>query len=173
VAHFSELDRLVLEHLPAALRFAVRMTDDRDAAEELVQEALVRVAQRWGAFRGEATFRTWLIRILINVFRDQLRRRSLAIVSLDEEEHVASDPKAREPVEIAATGELCERVAVAVSRLPPRQREVLVLIVYEELSVAETAVLVGITEQNVYATLSAARGQLKRRLAHDLGFAEK
>ena len=173
MANSLELDRLVLEHLPAALRFAVRLTGDRDSAEELVQEALVRVAQRWGAFRGEAAFRTWLIRILINVFRDQLRRRPLAVVSLDEEENVTPDRKAREPVEIAAAGELCERVAAEVSRLPPRQREVLVLIVYEELSVAETAALVGITEQNVHATLSVARGQLKRRLARDLDFAEK
>jgi len=60
-----------------------------------------------------------------------------------------------------------------VSRLPPRQREVLVLIVFEKLSTSETAALVGISEQNVHATLSAARARLKQRLAPYLGYAEK
>ena len=169
----SDLDRLVQDHLPATLRFAVRMTGDPDAAEEVVQEALLRVTQRWKTFRRDADFRTWLFRIVINVFRDRLRRRRLSVVSLDEEPREALDPKSVEAGEAAAAGELGRRVAEEVSRLPPRQREVLVLVAFEKLSVRETAAAVGISEQNVYATLSAARAQLKRRLAPFLGFAEK
>ena len=166
----SDLDRLVLDHLPSALRLAVRLTGDRDAAEELVQEALLRVAKRWRTFRGESTFRTWLFRILINVFRDWLRRRTLTVIGLDDE---TLDVRTAQPHEAALADELAALVAAEVSRLPPRQREVLVLIAFERLSTSETAAIVGISEQNVHATLSAARARLKQRLAPYLGYAEK
>jgi RNA polymerase sigma-70 factor (ECF subfamily) len=64
VADSSELDRLAQEHMPAALRFAVRLTADREAAEDLVQDALLRVARGWQKFRGDSTFRTWFFRVL-------------------------------------------------------------------------------------------------------------
>lgn len=173
MADFAELDRLVLEHLPAALRFAMRLTGDRDAAEDLVQDALVRVAQGWQKFRGDSKFQTWFYRILINVFRDRLRGgRIVAIASLDEEEE-SPDPRSTSPPAAAAANELADRVAEEVSRLPPRQREVMVLTTYEGLSALEAAALLDITEQNVHATLSAARARLRNRLAPYLGFAEK
>ncbi|MGE0378430.1 MAG: RNA polymerase sigma factor, partial [Planctomycetaceae bacterium] len=65
-----DLDRLVREHLPAAARFATRLTGGPDLAEDLVLEALLRVARSYRTFRGESTFRTWLFQIIINVFRD-------------------------------------------------------------------------------------------------------
>ena len=67
----NELDRLVTQNLSAALRFATRLTGTLDAAEDVLQEALVRVARSWKSFRKEAEFRTWLFRIVINVFRDR------------------------------------------------------------------------------------------------------
>jgi RNA polymerase sigma-70 factor (ECF subfamily) len=173
VGDTSNLDRLVLAHLPAALRFATRMTGDPDAAEDLVQQALARVAEHFGTFRGEAEFRTWFFRILINVFRDRLRRRLPAVVSLDDESLDVPDRNAPEPAETVAAAELGQLIAAEVSRLPPRQREVLVLIAFEELSTAQTATLLGITEQNVHSTLSAARARLKERLAPYLGFVEQ
>ncbi|HVU86841.1 MAG TPA: sigma-70 family RNA polymerase sigma factor [Pirellulales bacterium] len=173
MADFAELDRLVLEHLPAALRFATRMTGDRDAAEDLVQDALLRIARSWQTFRGSATFRTWFYRVLINVFRDRLRsNRTFSIASIDEAEETP-DPRSVSPPTAAATNELADRVAAEVSRLPLRQREVMVLTAFEGLSIVETAGLLDITEQNVHATLSAARARLRSRLAAYLGFAEK
>src|SRR6185503_14261138 len=69
------VDQLVVEHLPAALRFAQRLTNDPDAAGEIVQEALCRVLKRWKTFRGQASFSTWLMQIVLNVERDRRRRR--------------------------------------------------------------------------------------------------
>src|SRR3954462_1586567 len=69
------VDQLVVEHLPAALRFAGRLTNDPDVAGEIVQEALCRVLARWKSFRGEASFSTWLLQIVLNVDRDRRRRR--------------------------------------------------------------------------------------------------
>ena len=56
--------------------YLARLTGDPDRAEEIVGETLVRVSRSWKSFRGEARFRTWLYRIVINVFRDGVRSAS-------------------------------------------------------------------------------------------------
>src|SRR5258705_10115176 len=68
--------RLVLEHLPAAQRFAIRLCGNVDAAEEIVQEAMLKAAKSWKSYRGEAKFKTWLFAIVVNAFRDWLRKAS-------------------------------------------------------------------------------------------------
>src|SRR5687767_6704041 len=67
------VDRLVVEHLPAALRLAQRLTNDTHSAEDIVQEALCRVLRRWTSYRGDAAFRTWMLQIVVNVERDRRR----------------------------------------------------------------------------------------------------
>lgn len=155
------LDRLVERHLDETLRFAIRLTGDPHAAEEVVQDAMLRVARSWKTFRGEAQFRTWLFRIVINVFRDRLSRRT------SENEIPADVPDLRiaDPAAEALLNELNRLVAAKVSALPPRQREVLVLITYEGLTPGEVAELLGISEANVYSTLHAARQRLRKELA--------
>ncbi len=169
----ASLDRLVSDHLPAALRFATRLTGDSDAAEELVQEALLRAVRRWATFRGDAEFRTWLFRIVINVFRDRLRASQPAPLPIEDNSEGLCDARIAGPTEAVMQAELEEIVAREVSRLPPRQREVVVLSVYERLSKREVARIVGISEANVYSTLSAARSRLKTRLAPYMGSVEK
>jgi RNA polymerase sigma-70 factor (ECF subfamily) len=168
----STLDRLVVEHLPAALALATRLSGNRDRAEEIVQEALLRVVRGWAMFRGEATFRTWFFRIVINAFRDRLASPDSREVPLES----AVDPDdacTANPVEAAMAAELGERIAGEVSRLPPRQREVLVLVVYEGMSTRDVANVVGIREANVHSTLSLARLRLKQRLASYFKSAER
>lgn len=161
----TTLDRLVHAHLAEALRFATRLTGDLDAAEDLVQDALVRVARSWKTFRGESHFRTWLFRIVINVFRDSLPQQT-ASAPLSEE---LADIRADDPGSVAEAEELQERIAARISALPPRQREVLVLITYEGLDPREVADLLGVTEANVYSTLHVARRKLRSELAAWLG----
>jgi RNA polymerase sigma-70 factor (ECF subfamily) len=155
------LDDLVPAHLPYALRFATRLTGDRDAAEEIVQDALVRAARSWRTFRGESEFRTWLLRIVINAFRDRAAQRSPP-QTLPEE---IGDPRSVDPPAAAMEAELGRLIALRIARLPRRQREVLVLVAYEGLAPREVAGLLGISESNVHATLHVARERLRRELA--------
>jgi len=157
-----ELDRLVTEHLPPALRFATRLTGDVDVAEEILQEALVRVARSWKTFRREAQFQTWLFRIVINVFRSRLAAAKRQPLLLSNE---VVDAHTADPAIGAQDSELAELIAARVSALPARQREVMILISFEGLSVKETASLLDITEANVHATLGVARARLKNELA--------
>jgi len=164
----NELDRLVTEHLSSAMRFATRLTGNVDAAEEVVQESLVRVARGWKAFRHEAEFRTWLFRIVINVFRDRVAAVRPERGALPSE---IADIRGSDPAAEAQQIELGELIAARVSGLPPRQREVLVLTAYERLPAREVATVLAITEANVHATLAVARERLRKELAPY--FAEK
>ena len=155
-----DLDRLVREHLPAAGRFATRLTGHTQAAEDIVQEALLRVARKYRTFRGESSFRTWLFQIIVNVFRDQPQRPSECAL-----EPGVSDAVADTTSSALMAEELNRAIAQRVSQLPPRQREVMVLTVYEELSITATAILLETTEQNVHALLHVARRRLREELS--------
>jgi RNA polymerase sigma-70 factor (ECF subfamily) len=160
IADKQDLDRLVSRHMLEALRFATRLTGDLDRAEEIVGEALVRVSRSWKSFRGEAQFRTWLFRIVINVFRDE----SAARVRTEPLDRDVPDPRSSEPLDEAWASEFGRLVAQRVSSLPARQREVLVLVAYEGLSTPEVAKVLGISKANVHATLHIARQQLRAQL---------
>jgi RNA polymerase sigma-70 factor (ECF subfamily) len=153
-------DRLMLDLLPAAQRFAIRLTGDPESADDVLQEALVRASGRWRSFRGESSFRTWLFRIAVNVWRDTIRRARTSF--LPDEEPI--DPSAS-PQGIAAANEMGRIVARQVSSLPPRQREVLILVAYEGMTPSEAGCVLGITEQNARVNLHLARTRLKQVLA--------
>lgn len=158
------LDQLVKRHLGEALHLAVRLSGRTDSAEEIVQEALLRVSKSWKTFRAEAAFRTWLFRIVINVFRDWIKRRE-DTDSLDGLDNPLPDKKAERPDSALLRQEFHELVAERVSALPPRQREVLILMTYEELTAAEAAQVLGTSVANVHSTLHVARERLRRELA--------
>lgn len=154
----ATFDSLILEHLPGALRFAVRLTGNTADAEDIVQEAMLRASKASSSFEGRSSFRTWLFRIVINVFRDTHRasRRYEAL---------PDDPGGGfEPARFVESRELSETVARSVSSLPERQREVLVLVVYEGLDPSQAAELLGITPQNARTNLHYARERLKHSL---------
>ena len=157
------LDRLVAEHLPDALRFALRLTGSQTAAEEVVQEALCRAARGIGLFRGQAQFRTWFFRIVVTAFHDLSAAAARQRCSGELTDDLA-DPRGENPLEAAMAGELRDLVAQRISALPVRQREVLILTVYEQMKPREVAQVLGISESNVYTNLHYARNRLRDEL---------
>jgi RNA polymerase sigma-70 factor (ECF subfamily) len=157
----AALDRLMVAQLPAALSLALKLTGSADEAEELVQKAVLRAARAIHSFRADASFRTWFTSILINCFRDSIsRRREVESVSED-----VVDVRRASPLAEAAVVELEERVARAVSQLPPRQREVLVLSAYERMETSQIARVLSISEANVRKNMQLARDRLRVELA--------
>jgi RNA polymerase sigma-70 factor (ECF subfamily) len=156
----DSFDRLLLEHLPVAQRFAVRLTGDAHAAEDLLHDAIVRAMNGCERFEGRSSFMTWLFQIIVNCFRDRLKAKSMEQTDV---EH--GDTKSFDPSAPASERELGERIAQHVSFLPPRQREVMVLVVFENMSVWDAAEVLGISETNVRVNLCLARERLKRELA--------
>ena len=156
----AELTRLVLDHMEDALRLATRLCGDVHRGEDVMQEALYRAARGWKSFRGDSCFRTWLFRIVVNAFRDSLRSRQ------DYAELPAEIPDCgTDHVAEAEVREVEAIVADSISALPPRQKEVVILRIVEELPASEVARILEMTEANVHATVYAARQRLKRKLA--------
>ena len=157
----SDVDRLVVEHLPGALRFALRLTGDQHIAEDVVQEALCLVLRRWRSYRGEASFATWMLRIVVNVDRNR-RRRQRDTLPLPVDEIISGEAQ---PVEQAVADELHSNVRTAIDRLPGRQREVALLSLGEGLAASDVAHILEITEANVHTCLHLAR----KRIAQAIG----
>lgn len=147
-----------------AVRAAVLVTRDRGLAEEVVQEAFVRVYQRIGQFDDSRPFGPWFLRIVINDALKVLRRqkREVHLDGADGERvlgHMLPDvaPGLEEQVDRA---ELRQRVREALVQLSPKQRAAIVLRYYLDMGGAEMAEVLGITEGAVKWRLAAARERL-------------
>jgi RNA polymerase sigma-70 factor (ECF subfamily) len=153
--------RLARRHAPRALGLARRITRNAADAEEIVQEALLRVwinAPRW---RPTATIGTWLYRVVVNLCLKQ--RRRISLVELEPGmDPVDPAPDATTRIDVDETA---HRVAEAIAALPDRQRVALVLSYYEGLSNAEAAVMLETTVSGIEALLVRAKRTLRAKLA--------
>ena len=156
----TEIDELICSHLSSALKFAIKLTGNPDSAEELVQNSLLKVSKNWNSFRKDSKFQTWLFQIMINTFRDQVAKNNRC-TSLDEE---LSENDSEEPLDKLIHKETNQLLAEKISKLPLKQREVIILYVFEKFSVKEVSEALSITEKNVYSTLHIARGRLKEMM---------
>ena len=137
---------------------------DPDEAMDLTQEAFVAGFAALDRYDGDRPFRTWIARIALNKCRDWARRRAVRsffarALPLDSAHDVASDIPAPD-AEAADRAELA-RVRGAMAQLPHNLREVLVLRGVEELSQAEAADLLQVSEKTVETRLYRARARLK------------
>ncbi len=153
---------LVSRKLPRLLALATRMLGDRMEAEDVAQEAFVRIwkqAPHWK--EGEARFDTWIHRVALNLCYDRLRgRREDPVADLPDE----ADPQPMPDMQLEARVR-DERVRTALAALPVRQREALVLNYYQELSNIEAAALMGVTVDALESLLARARRSLRAQLA--------
>lgn len=156
----TDLDALLGKHMLSLQRLAIRLTGNRESSEDILQESMLRIVQNWHNFQQQSSFKTWAIRIVVNVFRDWLakRRETLPLDDLADNRH--TDPALK-----VMTDELRRFIAHCVSALPPRQREVIVLLVYEGLAPIEVSQILDMQMANVYATLYQARKRLRNELA--------
>lgn len=155
---------LARRHAGPAHRLARRIVGSDAQAEDIVQDALLRVwtnAVRW---RPQAAFRTWLYRVVVNLCLNAKRRPADLPLS------AAGDPA--DPEDAGAALERRERdhaVAAAVDALPARQRAAIVLTYQEGLSNAEAAAVLDASVSGLEALLVRARRTLRAALGDDFG----
>ncbi|WP_144151595.1 RNA polymerase sigma factor [Paraburkholderia sp. BCC1885] len=153
---------LVSRKLPRLLALATRMLGDRMEAEDVAQEAFVRIWKQAPLWKeGEARFDTWIHRVALNLCYDRLRGRREDPVAEPPDQ---ADPQALPDLQLEARVR-DERVRIALAALPTRQREALVLNYYQELSNIEAAALMGITVDALESLLVRARRNLRAQLA--------
>jgi RNA polymerase sigma-70 factor (ECF subfamily) len=163
---------LVERYSPTIYNLALRMMNDREEAEEVLQETFLSAFRAVGRFEGRSQLGTWLYRIAYNAALMRLRKRQAPTTSLDEPlETEEGDVIPRQlvdwtarPDEALLAGELRGALNAAVASLPETLRSVFTLRDIEGLSTAETAEVLGLTETNVKVRLHRARLALRERL---------
>jgi RNA polymerase sigma-70 factor (ECF subfamily) len=153
---------LVARKLPRLLSLARRMLGDPMEAEDVAQETLMRTwkqAAQW--VPGKARIDTWMHRVALNLCYDRLRRRRDS-VSTDDVELL--DP-ADSAVARIERSQAAQRLQQALSALPGRQREAIVLSYYQEMSNMEAATLMGVSVEALESLLARARRTLRQTLS--------
>jgi RNA polymerase sigma-70 factor (sigma-E family) len=153
----GRLEDLYRTHAPDALRLAYLLTGDRAVAEDLAQDAFVKVLGRFHDLRNRDAFWWYLRRTVVNLSHSHFRRRRVERAWLDRQRPQDVAPPA---------GDLGERDMMrrALMTLRPEQRAAIVLRYYEDLSEAETAEALGVAVGTVKSMVS--RGM--QRLRHEL-----
>ncbi|WP_166658459.1 SigE family RNA polymerase sigma factor [Kribbella sp. VKM Ac-2571] len=154
----AAVSALYQQHWAGLVRLAVLMVDDRQAAEDVVQEAFAELYRRW-PLRGRDAALGYLRTAVVNRSRSVLRRRKVARLYIPP--HQAPNASAESD---AVLSEERTQVQQALQGLARRMREVLVLRYYLDLPFAEIAQILGISESSARATSSRGLAVLTERL---------
>lgn len=155
--------QLVERYQGAVHNLAYRMLGDPEEAEDAAQEIFVRLYRQLERYDPERKFSTWTLAIATNYCIDQLRRRRLQLVPL---ENIIPWARARDagPEGEALSRESRDEVQRLLKQLPEKYRAPLVLRYWEDLSCAEIAEILGVPEGTVKTQIHRARKQLGKLL---------
>ncbi|HYL26249.1 MAG TPA: sigma-70 family RNA polymerase sigma factor [Candidatus Nitrosotalea sp.] len=159
------LERAIEQYGKATYNFAYRLTGNEADASDLTQEAFIRVFRAWRSFKPGTSFRSWIYRIVTNLYRDELRRRRGRYHEEIPDDHEprpgAGRPLAVEPIEEYIEGHLSEPVSKALADLTAEQRQIVLLADIEGCSYQEIGDIVGCAVGTVRSRLHRARERLR------------
>jgi RNA polymerase sigma-70 factor (ECF subfamily) len=164
-------DQLVKLHQRAAYRWAYRMVYSHDAADDVAQEAFVRLFRALDRIDADRPLSPWLCRVVINLATNYLRRQKTR-VSIDEnpgmEAVITPDDDPQHPVYKHRRRRFLLKLQQAIEKLPPKFKSVFVLRVQENRSYEEISEALGLTMGTVMSRLSRARSRLRKELTDEL-----
>jgi RNA polymerase sigma-70 factor (ECF subfamily) len=145
--------------IPALRRYATALLRNRDEADDLVHDCLVRALDKLHTRRDEADVRAWLFTIMHNLFISQMRRRHArpAPESLDESHDSAASMRPAQE-----DGLHWRDLQRGLDRLPEEQRSVVLLVSVEDLSYAEAAQVLGVPIGTIMSRLARGRERLRQ-----------
>jgi RNA polymerase sigma-70 factor (ECF subfamily) len=170
----ADFDQIVRQHQRKVYRVLLLMLKNPEDADNLTQECFLRAYTSMRSFRGECSVQTWLLRIAVNLARDDARNRRVGfwkrLLRLDDGNSVSSElerasTKASPERGLIAHQEL-DAVWRAVDQLSPRQKEVFVLRFAEEMELKEIAEVLnlrtGTVKAQLFRAVTSVRGQVRR-----------
>lgn len=143
----AELERQIAQLHPASFAWALACTRWNAAeAEEVLQSVYVRILEGRARYGGRSSFKTWLFAVVRNVAADRRRRRWLEELGFWRKggDMAPGDPSTGGPAEALESAQRGARVREALARLGARQREVLELVFFQELTLEESAAVMGV-----------------------------
>jgi RNA polymerase sigma-70 factor (sigma-E family) len=156
----GRMEDLYRAHAADALRLAYLMTGDRSLAEDLAQDAFVRVFGRFHDLRNRDAFWWYLRRTVVNLSRSHFRHRAVERTWLAKQRADEAAPPGPDPGER-------DRMRRALLTLRPEQRAAIVLRYYEDLSEADTAEALGVARGTVKSMVSRGMDRLREELSRD------
>jgi RNA polymerase sigma-70 factor, ECF subfamily len=167
----AAFETLVGRYERKILRLAQNITQNREDAEDVMQEAFLKAYEHLSGFQGNSRFYTWLVRIAVNQALMKLRKRRPNQVSIDEDVNTGEDLIPREiedwgpsPEDRYKQTELSDILSSQIADLDPSFRIVFQLRDIEELSTEETAEALGLSIPAVKSRLLRARLKLRQKL---------
>lgn len=162
--------RLVLRYQPMAQRIAERMLRNQDLADDLVQDAILQAYLSLEKLHQPERFKSWLYGIVLNICRNELRRRKVIVFSIEAmlgdlpDTPLLIDENSPAPEQVAEQKELRTALLEAIDSLSDNNRQATLLFYDEQLSLQEVAVRLNISVGAVKGRLHKARHQLRQRL---------
>ncbi len=170
-AQTSDFESILRLYRPKIFRFILASTRDKDTAETLTQDCFFSAYRAWSRFRGDCSVETWLMKIAVNLVRDQARNRRLRFWKHTQ---MAGKPvealrdrlsdRQCSPEQSALLKEEVMAVWEAAATLPERQRTVFLLRFVEDMDLAEIAAATGTKEGTVKTHLSRALQAVRERI---------
>lgn len=160
-------ERLAGDHYRAVYAFAVGLAGDPTEAADVAQEALLKAFRKLGSYRFAASFRSWLLQVTRNTFRDRLRSHQQQRVKVQRlaEQPVPAAPA--DPEQTLLAKQTRAQLQAALSRLEPQFREVVVLFDLQGFAYREIAEICGVPMGTVKSRLRRGRDGLRRLLVAD------
>jgi RNA polymerase sigma-70 factor, ECF subfamily len=159
-----------LSYLDGLYGYAMMLTRNQAAAEDLVQETYLRAARAFGRLRPDSNLKSWMFKILRNIWLNEERhKRSRQLVEMDDNISRSSffdDDESDDPSALYMSKVKRSDVRAAVEALPSRYREVIMLREFEELSYREIADMLECPTGTVMSRLGRAREKLRQLLQH-------
>lgn len=161
---------LVQRYQKRLYNFIFRTLQNREEAEDAVQEVFIRVFHAIRNYRPESSFTTWLFRIASNYCIDRFRRRKHPTISLTvnapegEESTLEIPDSTHNPEQLFYNAELQEELTHAIQSLPTKYRMVILLRHQQNLSYQEISEITGLPEGTIKAQIFRARRLLRERL---------
>jgi len=160
-----EFGELVRRHQEKAFALALRTLGQWDLAEDISQEAFLRVYHSAKRYQPKAKFTTWLYRIVVNLCLDEKRKAKRSPIKLSEYSGRLESRSEGDPVAILETEERKKVVREAMERLSKRERAAVVLHRFHGLSHAEVAGIMGLSQSAVESLLVRSYQKLRKELA--------
>ena len=143
------------------INLAFRFCRDHQRAEEMAQDAFIQIYRNLDKFRGDAVFSTWIFAVSLNVYRSSMRRKSLPVETLDDLSDIAGGQIPGLELDQREQEDLVRR---AVTTLPSKYREAIIVYYFKEMNLAETAAILGISQGTAKALLHRGRELLRHKL---------
>ncbi|WP_223702170.1 sigma-70 family RNA polymerase sigma factor [Sutcliffiella deserti] len=157
------MEQLFEQYATEVKRIAFLYLKDVSQTEDILQDVFISCYKNFDTFRGECSYKTWLIRITVNKCRDHLRRWSFRkIFSRDNVGEKLVEVNT--PETMALWMEKGTELGQTVLQLPIKLREVIILFYYQELNISEISYMLNVNENTVKTRLHRARKSLKEVL---------